>query len=50
MEDMILLTKCVCVCECVLSPRCSSLGSYTLYAGLANGQLASYDDYLIPVS
>ena len=30
--------------------RCSVLGSYSLYAGLASGQLAVYDEYLIPVS
>ena len=30
--------------------RCSSLGAYSLCAGLASGQLVIYDEYLIPVS
>ena len=29
--------------------RCVSMGCYSLYAGLANGQLAIYHEYLITV-
>jgi hypothetical protein len=33
---------------CLQFFKCSVLGSYSLYAGLASGQLAVYDEYLIP--